>query len=250
MLIIQTGYNGKTKTVELLHEWDIDKSQVVDPVTCAHADKGKFIRFNDGSGWYTRLKGASDMAIKTEAGTFRRADFVICSKVKWVGGFYSGVPSQEEHPLVRPYTRRDKEFSTKFINGTLSKRNHLTPRMRMLVLDKLRTACIDAGVDETFIASRFLKWASGDGIHAFKSNLVLARICGIELEQNVQSKTPNIGKFMQVININQERRSEALGDGEVHAPYSIDSAEPDREMVGVPTVAQLKARVHGNTDAE
>ena len=248
MVLIETRYCGKSKLVEIYNEWDVDQTDVVTAKAATKKDKGKFLKFTDGSNWYSKIVNVSDEAIKTEAGTIRKDDIAICSKVKWVGGYYSGVPSGEESPLVRQYTRREKEFSTKFINGTLPEKKRLTPRMRLLVLEKMKTQLQTLGCDPEYIVKRMHHWSEGDGMHAYKSTLVLARILGIELEQALPQGGggPKIGKFMQVINIKEQRRAGALGDGAIQAEYSIEGDDPDREMLGIPTTAQLRELAHGD----
>jgi len=198
MLQILTQYNGRRKLVKVYQEWDIDGEEVVEFADCTAADKGKLARFTDGSGWFVRVLGCSDLAVKTEAGTFRKADVVQCSKIKWPGGNYSGVPSADEHPGVRPYTRREKAFATRLINGTLGDKK-VTKRIRMLTMEKLSETAEKYGVDEDWVVSKFHEMAENTrGKHAFQAVVTLARMRGVELNQTTKDdgKRP-MGLFQQ-----------------------------------------------------
>lgn len=212
MLHVLTQYGGRRKIVTVYQEWDIANESVVDIETCTKADAGKLVRFTDGSGWFVRMLNCSDLAVKTESGTYRREDIVQCSRIKWPGGNYSGVPSGEEHPLVRGYTRREKAFATRLINGTLGDKK-LNKRMRMLALEKLQEASRQHGVDEEFIVGNLVKMATKtEGRHSFNANITLARMNGIELNQQTkQDVGKTVGIFAQFngnVTIQGERRRE------------------------------------------
>lgn len=171
--------------------------------------------FDDGSEWYTRIVNCSDEAIKTEAGTHKRADIVHVNRIKWPGGNYSGVPSGEEHRLVRSYTKREKAFATRTINGTLNGKP-ITKRIKMLVLEKLADQADEHGVTEEYVVSRLKHWSDTDNRHALEALKTLCRIKGIELNQQTDKGADKpLGLFAQIngnVTIQQARRIESLPD--------------------------------------
>lgn len=209
MLLVRVQYNGRHKIVKVYEEWDLDGETVVDIATCTKDDVGKLVRFTDGSGWHVRLKGCSDIAIKTEAGTYRRGDIVQCSRIKWPGGNYSGVPASNEHKLVRWYTRREKALATRMLNGTLNGKK-TNPRIRMLALEKLQEAADRHGITEDWVVGKLVAMADNpNGRHAFNAVGALSRMKGHEInQQQIKEVSKPIGLFQQnnIITIQERRR--------------------------------------------
>ncbi len=156
MIEYEVMYKTSIKTLRLYQEFDIGKEKVVG-WNCTKKDVGKLIGFDDGSGLYTRILGVSDLSVRTEIGAFRRADIVHCCVPKFPNTNYSGVLSKEEHPLVRKYSPREKGTVTRMLNGEEIPSKFVTPRIKMLTLERLRESADKKGVTEDFLMDIALK---------------------------------------------------------------------------------------------
>ncbi|MHB0929314.1 MAG: hypothetical protein ACYC3W_10535, partial [Candidatus Nanopelagicales bacterium] len=196
------------------NSWDVDPGDVVEWDSCTPADKGKLIMFDDGSEWYTKILNVCDSAVKTETGTYKRADFVHCCNIKWPGGFYSGVPAKEEHPLVRAYTQFEKAMSTRMIRGSYPKDKTPSKRILMLTVEKLQEQITRYGVNEEWAIAHLKKWVETGNRHAYQALSALMRIEGVELNQQTgdggKKPVPLFQQFNQNITIQEARRQETL----------------------------------------
>ncbi len=156
MIEYEVMYKTSIKTLRIYQESDVQDEEVVG-WDCMKEDVGKLIGFDDGSELYTRILGVSDLSIRTEIGAFRRADIVHCCVPKFPNTNYSGVLSKEEHPLVRKYSPREKGTVTRMLNGEDIPAKFITPRIKMLSIERLRAAADAKGVDEDFLMDIALK---------------------------------------------------------------------------------------------
>ncbi len=225
--VVATSYNGRRRIVQIYNEWDVDQKDVVG-YDCTKKDKGKYLKFDDGSNWYVKILNCSDTAIKTEAGTVRRNDLVHCSRIKWVGGWYTGTPSAVENFKIRGPSKREKALSTRLINKTLGD-NRITPRIKMLALEKLAKSVNDHGVTEDWVVERLLEWANGNGMHAMSALEKICRISGIELNQQKQLGGGNLGIFQQ-FNIGGKTIQDARRSQHAMSLPEILKMIPDKEQ--------------------
>lgn len=215
MLDILTGQGPKRKLVRVYHEWDVDPGDIIDWGNVTKADKGKFLRFDDGSGWLVKIVnvGLDGNAIKTECGTYRRDDLVHVCRIKWPGANYSGINKEDEHPMVRPYNPREKHMATRTLNGTLNGKQ-ISKRIKMLVLERMQEEADRHGVTEEYVIGRLKHWADTDNRHALEALKTLARIKGVELNQQTDKGNDKpVGIFTQINNygtIQDQRRAAAL----------------------------------------
>ena len=75
MIEVLVMLNFKSTTVAIYNIWDVKDRDIVG-WDCTKEDIGKFIAFDDGSKLFTRILNCNSMAVRTEIGTFRRADIV------------------------------------------------------------------------------------------------------------------------------------------------------------------------------
>ena len=188
MIEYEVQYKESRRTVYLYQEWDVQGSDIVG-WNCTKADVGKYIGFDDGSELYTKIVGVSDEAIRTEIGVFRRDDIVHCCVPKWPNSNYSGVLSKEEHHLVRPYSPREKGTVTRLINGENIPTKFITPRIKMLTIEKMKQAAEARGVDEDYIIGKIFDGSQNPNGKNFPFCIkVLARVNDIDIE-NVPKDT-------------------------------------------------------------
>ncbi len=170
--------------------------------------------FDDGSEWFVKIVGASENAVKTETGTYKRADFVHCCNIKWPGGFYSGVPAKEEHPLVRSYTMFEKAMSTRMIRGSYPKDKRPSKRILMLTVDKLKEQIARHGITDEWAIAHLKKWVETGNRHAYQALTALLRIEGVELNQQTgdggKKPIPLFQQFNQNVTIQEARRQDKL----------------------------------------
>lgn len=249
MLEVVTGWANNRSVVTLYHEWDIpDKSRITTWDDITLDDIGKFIQFDDGSGWYTIVTNMNKnrTCIRTEAGMYRRADIVHVCRIKWFRSMYSGIPKEVEHRLVRPYNNSEKKGAAMILAGEPV--THVTLRTKMLVLEKLAEETARHGVTEEYIVGRLKHWSDGDGKHALDSLKTLARAAGVELNQETK-KGPEkvIGIFQQINNnagtIQDSRRRDVIPHmkeiREIVGPVD-QSTGPDVERVILPVAGRTR----------
>ena len=187
-------YTGTLKQLSTFYdEWDIDNcdDRLTDWHACTNRDKGKFIKFDDGSELYAEIYLVGKDYIRTSAGVHRVKDIVHCSKPKYKHWGYSGANANEESFNVRPPSKNEKAKAHRMIMG--HKPRTMTRRVRMLVLDDLKKEAEDNGADASYVMKRLKHWSDGDGQHAYKSLVTQARIQGIEIEKPLDKVNGEIG---------------------------------------------------------
>jgi hypothetical protein len=203
MIEIEVRYKQRVKILTVYNEWDIDEKEIVG-VEATKADAGKYFKFDDGSGWYSKIVGVTPLAIRTEICIVRKDDYVHQAKVQYPQTSYSGAFKTEEHELVRPFNKPERRCVYRLMHDQPIK--YLTKRIKMLTLKGLQAKLEDKGIDEEFIINLLINSAS-KGNEKVKSISILARIGGIELEPN---NTPNHPKALFVQNnltIQDQRRN-------------------------------------------
>ena len=212
MIEVLVKLRHKSTTVKMYHLWDVSPENIVG-WDCTKEDIGKYILFDDGSKLLSKIKNCNNMAVRTDVGTFRRADIVHCSIPKWPGANYSGVEKGRESFKVRPPSTREKRNASKILNNTLQEGFTVSAREKALAVEKLQTEIATHGITEEWIVTK-LKRMGGDinNRHAMEAIKVLARIAGIELNQpRVQGAGGGIALFQQINQggntIQQQRRN-------------------------------------------
>jgi len=201
---IEVKYREKTKIVDVYHQWDIKKDEIVG-VKATKKDIGKYFEFDDGSGWFSKIIGVTPLAVRTEICIVRVADYVHMSKVQYPQTSYSGAYKTEEHDFVREFNRPEHRCVYRLMHEQPIK--YLTKRIKMLTVKKLQDKLKSNGVDENFIVGLLVNAAS-KGNEKVKAIGMLARIGGVNLEP--QLSPPGIkGMFVQNnLTIQNQRRNE------------------------------------------
>ena len=211
MITLEVKYKNQATTVNLYNEWDIDKEDVIDKkIITKQSQRGKYVLYDDGWGLYGRVKGATINAYVTESGIIKRKDYCSFSRVQYPYTNYSGSRSYDEHPLSRPFRRVEYLQAGSFIKT--NNRVKLTPRIKMLVKDKIEDMLGKFNVDAEFIISKLVREADhmrGRGTDRIEAIKCLARLQGVELEK--QTRAADTGPtplFMQfnTLSIQDQRR--------------------------------------------
>jgi hypothetical protein len=179
MIKVLVYLKGDHKLVSVYHRWDIDNEEDIVGIEATKEDIGKFFDFKDGSGWYGKIRGVNDIAIRTNMCVVRKKDYVHQSHIRFPHTNYSGVMRTEEHELVRPFTRTEKGLTGCLLKGKRLK--YLSERVKMLTMKKLQEGLKDNGINEDEILD-LLKNAARKGNEKIKAITILARIGGVELE--------------------------------------------------------------------
>jgi len=212
---INTG--GSTQLATFYDEWDVaveDRLENWNALT--NLDREKYIKFDDGSELYAKIYLIGTGYVRTSAGTHRTKDIIHCSKPKYKHWGYSGASDNEESFNVRPASKNEKAKAHRMMTG--HKPRTMTRRVRMLVLDELKTQAETVGINAEYVTSRLKDWADGNGQHAFKA---LESLCGV---QGVSLKAPE-GDHQLQLSI-----ADTLG---------ITGTVQDKRK-GLPTTKQLK----------
>ena len=167
-------------------EWDIENEEdkLTDWHKCTNLDKDKYIKFDDGSDLYAKIYLVGKDYIRTSAGVHRVKDIIHCSKPKYKHWGYSGAKESDESFEVRPPSKNEKAKAHRMITG--HKPRTMTRRVRVLVLEELKEQAEKKGVDANYITNRLKDWADGNGQHAYKSLVTLARMQDIEIEKPLE----------------------------------------------------------------
>lgn len=202
MITLKLKYRKKEKEVTLRHRNEIDEGDILEDTGEQYSFafvRDKWIRFEDGSELYTKVRSVTRKAFITEAGVYKRGDYYSPSRIQYPFTNYSGARRYDEHKLSRPYRRKEYLLAGQFIktNNKVS----LTPRMRMIVKDRLNEIAEDHGIDADWIIGKLKKEAENmrsrgaDRIEAIK---LLARTRGAELERQTHQVTMNQPLFQQI----------------------------------------------------
>jgi hypothetical protein len=180
--------NLKFRFIEVFHVWELDPNDVIHDayeVDKSHSKK-KYYHYDDGSDWCALILSVAILGFSTTLNCVRRDDFVHSTWIHLPGSMYTGVTRMEEHYLVRQYTRRERYMSDMIIAGQA---NPSSPRMQVLVMEKLRNAMEMKGLDEDYVINKLMA-AAEKGNEKIKAITILARILGVEL---VTPSNPNRG---------------------------------------------------------
>lgn len=212
MITLEVKYKTTTKTVRLFNKWDVTDEDIVPrDVISEDRQKDKFVLYDDGWETYGRIKGRTTKAYVTETGIIKRFDYCSFARIQYPYTNYSGARCYDEHPVCRPYRRQEYLIAGKFI-----KTNHkvsLTPRIRMLIKDKMVESLHAKGITEEFIVDKLLREIDnmrGRGADRLTALAMLSRTAGIELEKQTTGKVEMNNPLFQQFNmgtIQDQRRS-------------------------------------------
>ena len=200
MLKLLLKYKNKEKYVTVYHRWDIDEGSIVTRDTVNKESVGCYYEFDDGSGWYSIIRGVSDMAVRTELRVVRRNDYIHQSIPNFPGTNYSGAFKREEHKAIMPYKHQEFFYANRLIAGYNVK--YITPRIKMIALEKLKQKLIDQGVNEQWIADNLVKLFESKGTIRDKLDVIksISRIHGMEIDRPLLpsgGKAPLLQQFNQ-----------------------------------------------------
>jgi len=183
MIQLEVTYKQNLKLIEIPHVWDIPEEQkVYDAHAITKDDKGKYYVFDDGSNWCSRIFSVSPTVVRTYLCVVRRDDYIHQAKIHYPYTSYSGVKQTEEHHLIRAYTVGERKVSDLIVSGQKDM-EVMTPRVKMLTMEKLGNSMVERGLGQDFIIDS-LKNAAVKGNEKIKAIKILARILGVELEPN------------------------------------------------------------------
>lgn len=209
MIKLEVEYKKNKRGITVYNEWDVDHRKVVKNANEAtKEDVGKFYKFPDGSGWYSKICGVNRYAVRTELCTVRKKDYLHCARVKYPYTNYSGAFKTEEHELVRPFNKMEKRLVNRLKRG--QKIKYLTKRLRVLTIKKLQNQMQKLGIDERKIAELLLN-AAKKGNQKIQAIDRLAYLGGVKLEPEPNQDSKKRPLFQQINNnmtIQQQRRAE------------------------------------------
>lgn len=208
MIRLEVEYRGNKKEIKVYNEWDVDPDEVVsDPHTITSDDIEKYFKFQDGSGWYSIIRGVNRFAVRTDLCVIRKNDYLHCAKVQYPYTNYSGSFKTEEHELVRPFNKMETRLVSRLKEG--KKIKYLTKRLRVLTIRKLKEQMKKLGIDERKIANLLLN-AAQKGNQKIQAIDRLAYLGGVRLEPSPNDSNKNRPLFQQINNsmtIQQQRRA-------------------------------------------
>ena len=137
------------------HEWDLDED-VVPWNKVLSSDKGRYVKFDDGSELYAKILHCSSKVINTSAGMFRRADIIHCAVPRPHSRTVYGLRSGDVHPNVTPYTRWERRAANELVR-TGDTQTHVTRRIRMRAQELLGEEAIRQGLTKEVFISRMIQ---------------------------------------------------------------------------------------------
>jgi len=212
MIKLEVKYKNRVRTLTLYHKWDINEDDIIQRQEGLDLEnKGKYLELECGYGLYTKIKSITYNAYVTEIGVIKKKDYRTVTRVQYPNTNYSGSLSYEEHPISRRYRRQEYLVAGKFI-----KTNHkvsLTPRIRMLIKDKLVESMRAKGVTEDYIIDKLLREVDnmrGRGADRLQALSMLARTAGVELEKQATARVEVNQPLFQQFNMGtiQDKRRE------------------------------------------
>jgi hypothetical protein len=197
-MIWYNATDGKSAREVIIYDsWDIDPSTALEFRDVTIGDEGKYVRFNDGSELFTVVIRVTPRLIYTECGIFRRADIVhSCWPKRYVMCLYD-VDEHEVHPAVKPYSMKEKKMVERFIAGE-GKMTYITPRLKMLTLERLKEHANAQGMDENEILSKVVDVARNErSIHWKWSMTLLMHANGMDPNNYIFSHMKEDDKQIQ-----------------------------------------------------
>lgn len=207
-------YQLENKRIQLLHQWDLEPMvEIVDIRTCTYTDVGKYIKYTDGSGLYTKIVSVSGSVIGTESGLLRRFDIIqqAMPKGRWCN--YSGVAPNYEHPLVRPFTNQEKGLATRSIKGEEIK--YLTPRVKMAIMLQLQQAADAQGWTPEQGIKNYVRISKGNGAPAILANDRLMVVHGVDVTKLPKESSEELEVQRQLVGIELMK---AIAEGKIQVP--------------------------------
>jgi len=216
MIVFETNYNGKTKEVTLYHSWDVKDEDIVhDPdVFAKGSQKDKYLQFFDGyNNTFTKITSSAIYSFITGVGVFKRRQYFDLVRIQFPYTNYSGAKCYHEHQLSRPYRKAEYNAAGLFLKKDA--KVGLTPRIKMIIKEKLVDMGIQLGIDPEWIVSRLIREADnmrGRGADRIEAVKVLSRMMGMELEKAtynpaVHLNNPLFAQFNQGTIQDQRRNS-------------------------------------------
>ena len=190
--------NGTSlREVILYDECDVDKSCVIEFRNVTIGDEGKFVRFDDGSELHTIVIRVTPRVVYTECGMFRRADVVhSCCPKRAIMSLYE-LDDDEIHPAVKPYSMKEKKIVDRFLAGE-GRMIYVTPRLKMLTLERLKERAESKGMDENEILDRVISVAKNErSIHWKWSMTLLMHANGLDPNDYIFSHMKQEDKQIQ-----------------------------------------------------
>ena len=228
-------FTGKlTQLITFYDEWEIpEKDRLTNWHKLTILDKGKYILFNDGSGLYGRIYSFGKDYVRTSGGMARIKDIVHCSKPRYVHWGYSGASDNEESFQVRPASKNELAKVSRVLHGHQPRT--MTRRLRMLLLEDLQSQISDNEVNEKYIIERLKSWSDGNGQHAYKSLVTMARIQGIEIEKPLDNGNDNrigvsIAQQLGITGTIQDKRKQLPSPSELKKIATAEEPEVSEVM--------------------
>lgn len=205
---------GRALKGVVYNEWDVSPSQLIDPFRCYTIDNkhiGKFVQFNDGSGFYAKIQEGLIQYIKTSCGMMKHKDYLRISLLKPMHTNYSGLPKSKENFIAKPLCEAEKDRIKSFIKG---EKIGLTRREKVAVIDEIKRKLEEKGITTDWAMNNIVDECTNNknrGFERLEANKIILRVLGVEVEpKNVQQAPPQ-ALFAQFnsINIQDQRRSDA-----------------------------------------
>lgn len=204
---------GRRTLITIFHRWDVNPDDIVKVKDCTPEDAGRYLDFEDGSGWLVPIINVYEYTIRTTLCVVKKADYVCKANIHGPNMAYTGAPKSEEHPYVVPYNAYEKRLADFALSGKYTPKRW-TARLRMLTLSKLREEAATRGLTEKYFIDKLMleaereKGTIGDRLKAIA---ILGRIMGVELDKKEShggSRQPLFGN-VSITTIQDDRRTQA-----------------------------------------
>lgn len=178
-------YLKRQRATAIYFRDELNDEDVCSGIPKDDSDVGKYYHFKDGSDWCAKILAVRDSYFRTEIGLHRKDDLVIQSTVYFPGTNYAGCFNSELSFRINPPSRHERtQLREIFKNNKYPK--VVTDRLRRMIIDKLREALNESGVDEKWITDRLMAEADNmknRGSERISAIQIIARIHGIETEK-------------------------------------------------------------------
>jgi hypothetical protein len=222
MMKFEIVYRRTSKIVTVWHRWDLKEKDIVTFRQIREKPDedyvGKFVEFEDGSGWHAQIRYNKMIYVKTNAGMFITTDYKVVSNIKYPETQYSGLYKREEGKHLRSYTSAERFVADGIIRRTI-KPKRLLPRIKRLIMDKLKTMLEDEGITSEWVFKKMKELVDSKGTIGDKHKVLIdllkinePAVAGLLSGHGGDNKKiPVFNQFNQ-FNINERKRQEGLPD--------------------------------------
>jgi len=200
---------GKTHVIKLYHRWDV-ADFIVNWETITEKSVGSYVMFDDGSELITKIIGFNKLAVRTEAGVFKKTDIIHICNPKAPKTAYSGMYGNREHLLVRPLGRQEKALITRYIGGEQLKK--VTPRILAGARDRANVELARQGMSVEEATSLLIQIARKPGNKQLDAVRDIFRFYSIDTQKVKEESKGGAGLFADIEQANIVTDNDSIDD--------------------------------------